>query len=118
MDERRKKAFDFASESTKQLITLATGIVALTITFAHDLLEEVSEPAICLLRAAWIMYLISIGFGIWTLLALTGELEPNPAQHEKTPSIRGANVTLPSLLQILAFVLGTTLVVAFGVFAA
>lgn len=39
IDERTKKAFDFYADSTKQLITLSTAIIALMITFAKDILK-------------------------------------------------------------------------------
>jgi hypothetical protein len=40
MDERVKKAFDFAADLAKQLITLATGLIALTITFSKDFIQH------------------------------------------------------------------------------
>jgi hypothetical protein len=117
MDEQRKKAFDFASEATKQLITLATGVIALTVTFTHDLIVGVPLGATRLLMAAWVLELVSIGCGVWTLLGLTGELEPASAHRAAVPSIRRPNVTVPSVLQISCFVLATALVVAFGIWA-
>ena len=45
MTEETKKAFEFAQDTTKQLITLATAIIALTITFAKDFVVNV-EPSI------------------------------------------------------------------------
>jgi len=76
MDERVKKAFDFASDSTKQLITLSTAILALTITFNKDVLHNVSAGTRIILTCAWFVYLLSICLGISTLLALTGTLDP------------------------------------------
>ena len=116
MDERTQKAFDFASEITKQLLTLSTGIIALTITFLKDYVEKVPPGTKWLSGAAWIMYLFSIICGIWTLMALTGTLQPKPGSDSKA-SIWGSNVRIPSALQILTFLLGTILTVVFGVFA-
>jgi hypothetical protein len=45
MDADIGKAFDFAQEVTKQLITLAIGIIALTVTFLVDVLENNSVRA-------------------------------------------------------------------------
>jgi len=117
MDEQRRKAFDFASEATKQLIALATGVIALTITFADDLLVGVPAGATKLLMGAWIVDLVSVACGVWTLLSLTGELEPKTQVAGQTPSIRDANVTVPSILQIVCFVLASAMVVAFGIWA-
>jgi hypothetical protein len=119
MEPRVQKAFDFACDSTKQLIALATGIVALTVTFSKDILGGVDVGPRSLLMAAWSVYLISIVCGVWTLLALTGSLEPLRSL-DKLPaaSIRGKNVTLPSIVQIGTFLLATALVVVFGIWTA
>lgn len=114
MEERTKKAFDFASETTKQLITLSTGIITVTITFSKDLLEMGKDSHNEILIAAWILFLISIILGVWTLMALTGELEQVGKKPQK-PSIRGRNVTIPSALQILTFLFAIGMAVAYGV---
>jgi hypothetical protein len=43
LDPQVRMAFEFASDLAKQLITLATGILALTITFTKDLVKHVPE---------------------------------------------------------------------------
>lgn len=112
MSERSKKAFDFAADSTKQLIGLSTGIVALTITFAKDILGGLGTGLRVTLAIAWLIYLLSILFGSWVLLALTGTLEPKSEEDKKQPArIRGANVTIPSLAQLLTFLLSTLLII-------
>lgn len=125
MEEQSQKAFDFAAETVKQLIGLSTGIIALTITFSNDLLEAVPAVAKSLLMWGWLSYLASVLFGVWTLMALTGSLEPGTAPDQKkekeedengaSPSIRGSNVTVPAGLQVVTFVLGTGLIVFFGI---
>jgi ketosteroid isomerase-like protein len=76
MEEQVKKAFDFAADSTKQLITLSTAILTLTITFGKDVLQKVDSGTKQNLTYSWVVYLLSIFFGILTLLALTGTLDP------------------------------------------
>ena len=116
MDDRSQKAFDFAGDSTKQLITLSTGVLALTITFSKDIIGGDPGKLSIILFVAWGVYLLSIVFGMWTLLALTGNLEPsNRNDRDTPPSIRTPNVTLPSILQIGTFLLATFLTVVFGV---
>ena len=119
MDERRKKAFDFASELTKQLITLSTGILAITITFSRDIIKSPVTPrtAIVMMMLAWGVYLLCIVFGIWTLMALTGELEPKPGTTASPPepTTKNFNVFLPTLLQIVSFLIATMTVIVFGV---
>ena len=75
MQEYQKKAFDFAADLTKQLITLATGIIALTVTFSKDIFGGANSRYMWLLVLTWIVYLISVFFGLATLSALTGNLD-------------------------------------------
>ncbi len=112
MSEQRKAAFDAASDTTKQLITLATGIIAISITFSKDIIGHTTAHR-GVLSASWIVYVVSICFGVWTLLALTGELQPTTSADQE-PSIRKLNVTLPSMLQIAAFVVATGLLVGYA----
>lgn len=114
MDERTQKAFDFAKETTKQLLTLSTGIIALTITFSKTFAENVPPQATIFLKLAWLAYLLSILFGIWTLMALTGTLEPKDKSKDIV-SIWGGNVTVPAGLQVLTFLAGLVLIVVFGI---
>src|ERR1039458_2916871 len=74
MDEKDKKAFDFAADLTKQPITLATGTIALTITFSKDFLQKTPARARLWALGAWGVLLASVVFGIWTMMALTGSL--------------------------------------------
>jgi hypothetical protein len=107
-----EKAFDFAQEATKQLITLATGVIALTITFLTDVVERAPEGSIGFLQAAWILYLVSIVFGILTLLMLTGALE-RPGEG-RTPSIYRGNIVACSIVQVLTFSAAVALTLVFG----
>lgn len=117
LDPRVEKAFDFARDATKQLIALSTGILTLTITFAKDILRDVTGLPRGLLGLAWLGYLVSVVAGVWVLLALTGTLEPLPGAPADV-SIRGKNVVWPSIVQVLMFLAATALVVAFGLLVA
>lgn len=92
INERTKLAFDFAKEVTKQILTLATAIVTLTLTFTK---EFVSNDTIDVeyVYFAWIAFLISIIFGLWTLLALTGTL--GTGKKGVAVSIEGFNIKFP-----------------------
>lgn len=111
MDDRRKRAFDFAQETTKQVITLSTGVLALTITFLKDIAKDAPEGATVWIHWAWGLYLASVFFGMVTLMTLTGNLE----RAEGTPSIYARNIVVPSAIQILTFVAGLALTLVFGV---
>lgn len=113
IDDRIKAAFDFAQDSTKQLITLSSGIIALTITFQKDFIgESVNAEAKPYLLGSWLLLLLSVFFGLWTLLTLTGSLESRGSNIQ--PSIYGKNIAIPAGLLILSFFLGLCLTVVFG----
>ncbi|MGA2440152.1 MAG: hypothetical protein ABSH08_04290 [Tepidisphaeraceae bacterium] len=116
MDDRTKSAFDYASDSVKQLITLATGIVTLTITFSKDVVG--TSPTLrlkLLLLVAWTIYVISICSGVAALLCLTGELEPErPANPLPSASIWRGNIRFCVQTQIACFLLATILILIFG----
>ena len=113
ISDKLKKAFDFAQDTTKQLISLATGIIAITITFTNDILKNLPSGTKVYLGLSWLIFFLSIIFGVWALLAMTGSLEPKKGEKESI-SIRGSNVTLPSALQIISFLLGLALAIVYG----
>ena len=114
MDDQTKAAFASASDIAKQLITLASGILALEVTFAKNIMDaKLDQNAKYLLTGSWILFLLSVTAGVWTLLALTGSLgKLGPL----TPSaIYGSNVRIPAFFQILLFLGGLGLSVWFGI---
>lgn len=137
MREEHKKAFDFASDVTKQLITLSTVIITITITFSKDIITFTDTSAKNYLFWAWILYILTIFFGIWTLMALTGSLQPMKKQAKKTEtnggdnseisesveevqdiaqecSINSGNIRVPSILQIVCFIVALSLTITYG----
>ena len=101
MDEQEKLSFKFAFNATKQLMTLATGIIALTITFSKEYLKTDGSDFKFLAIIGWLLFLLSIAFGQWTLHALTGSL----ALKEEKTSINNWNVRFPSMLQVFTFII-------------
>jgi len=114
MDRNIEKAFDFAQEATKQLIGLSTGVIALTITFLTDVVKTAPSGSEIFLQVAWVMYLVSIAFGIFTLQALTGQLERAEGEH---PSIYSDVIRKASMGQIISFGLALILPLIFGFMA-
>jgi len=113
MDEQTKAAFASASDSCKQLIALATGLIGLEITFAKDVIKGVDGMSRCIIGYSWFFLLISVIAGVWTLLALTGSLGSN--HHVTQKSIFGTNVRFPAVSQIILFLIGLILTVVFGI---
>src|SRR5262245_445195 len=64
-------AFQFAKELSTQLITISSALIGVSVTFIKDL--KTDEPR--WLRISWGFYIVSIIFGVWHLMALTGALE-------------------------------------------
>ncbi len=116
IEDQLRLAFEFASDLAKQLITLATGVLALSITFVKEILQRQSlldNPGrLRTLGAAWIMMFLSIFFGIWTLSALTGSLAP--ISGSTAPSLEG-NSRFPAGGQVISFLLGIGLLIWFGI---
>jgi hypothetical protein len=76
MKENQKKAFDFAADTTKQLITISTAIITLTVSFSKDILGGAADSTKIFLIWTWAIFIASIIFGLATLMALTGRLLP------------------------------------------
>ena len=110
--EIAKMGVEFANALAQQLITLATAILALTITFTKDILKDTNKSSLWLLKLSWVVFLASICFGIAAMSALTGTLAPVDAQPSLT---LGFNVRLPAGLQFLSFITGIILIIIFGV---
>lgn len=104
-----KAAVDVAAEISKQLITLSTGIVALTITFAKDFLGGASQNKLRILYCSWSCYIITIVSAIWHLSAITGNL-----LHTKNGVMQWDSTIIPAYLQLIAFLAGTILLVVFA----
>lgn len=107
------KAFDFAQEVTRQLITLATGIIALTITFLVDVLAN-DRDGVWALKVAWVCYLLSVPLGVAAMLSMSGNLE---RPRSANPSIYTANIVFFSAAQIVTFLAGLVFTLVFGFLA-
>jgi ABC-type uncharacterized transport system YnjBCD permease subunit len=114
MDERQKKAFDFVSDYTKQLITLSTGIITVMVTFLSDELKSGGTASKILLVLSWLLFTLSICFGIMRLMALTGNLDPVKAGTPPNLTITSPNVRNTGGTQIVLFLAGLALSMVFG----
>ena len=116
--EIRLKAFDFAEETTKQLITIAAAVLTLTITFVKELVGDVSGWSKYALGVTWFLSILSIVAGLTTLGALTAELEPAIGQGNDSasnPSIRSRDVVVYSKAQGVLFLGGMVSLFVFGI---
>lgn len=130
MKENQKKSFDFAAETTKQLITISTAIITLTVTFSRDILGGAENAPKTFLVWTWAVFIGSIICGVMTLMTLTGTLQPmkkeehiaNPplSEEEKEKrllekiSINNGNIRFFSIGQSLLFVAAIIMTGVFG----
>ena len=109
------KGLQFAADLTKQIITLSTGLMALTMTFADKLGSKVDEVVQIpwSLKIAWLFFGAALVGAVWTLMAITGTLsvldrgkaDPNP---ERT------NIKIPARLMLGSFCIAILLVFITG----
>lgn len=105
------------AENAKQIITLSTGAVAFTVTFLEKFRTHAEGTAIALPRGlylAWILFGLTIGFALWYLMALTGNISAvarkengwplSPAEQQSADGDE-TNTRWPGLLMVGAFLL-------------
>lgn len=107
-----KQSFDFAADGVRQLITLATGILAVMITFSKDIIGPVTSRTLRLLFGSWVLYLLSMVVGVLALGAMTGTL----AQDDK-PSVYATNILILTSAQWALFLLGTGILILYAAIA-
>jgi hypothetical protein len=116
MDSATTVAVNQVADLSKQLLTLATGTIAITISLGKDLFQSASPSALKLLRRGWLYMLTSVLAGIWTLMALAGSIVATTADHKH--KIFELNVRIPSCIQILLFLYGSLLIIRYASSAA
>ena len=117
-----------ALDTTKQIITLSTGVITLTVTFLEKIVQPTggtSRHVPWTLSVSWICYGLAVAFAVWTLMAITGSLNAldrqsrnlalNEAQKTATETLAdGGNIRIPALLMLAFFAAGTALTIATG----
>lgn len=104
-DDQRSKAYDFASDLVKQLISLATGVLTLTLAFYDTFLKTSTGPTSWMV-ASWLVFILSIGAGIVALMAQTGALIGSTL-----PKLTSTLEQRPAQVQVLLFLLALILMV-------
>lgn len=114
MDERTKAAFSGATDSAKQLITLATGLIAVEVTFGKDFLIQVNTLSKWFMVISWVLFLLSVILGVGTLNTLIGCIAKS--ENLSSQTIYDPNVKRLAKTQIFLFLIGLGFMVAFGIF--
>jgi len=110
----KEKSFDYANDSIKLIISLATGVLALTVTFLKDVVGQKTIHSKGLLISSWFLLLLTILFGIWTNLAITGTLNEMGRNIGSKKTIMNSNIRIPSGLTLLSFIGGIFLIIVFS----
>ena len=105
----RKHSFDSVADSTKQLMTVATGVVTATVLFSSDLDPMARYWA----YASWLLFFASVFFGIAVLFNISGSLIAASQSSAPSPSIDKGTRAL-SVCQLVAFLIGIPALVGFG----
>jgi len=107
LSEADKLSFTLAADTTKQLLTLSSAILSLTVV-AFAYLDPVRvRTAASYAVLAWALFAASVILGIVTLGALVAAIEGG--------SVWSRPVQVASILQWLSFIVGIGLIAAFGV---
>jgi hypothetical protein len=116
-----------ASDVAKQVITLSTGVIAVTVAFFTNIQGATSNDLVHgLIVASWVAFIAAIAFAVWTLLGVTtslnrldrienGEVKPlktakgkqaageMPAWSSTTPGAYDPMVRGPAAIMLLLF---------------
>jgi hypothetical protein len=112
MATEKTKPFDYAQDVTKQLLTLSTAIVTITVAFIKDIAKGAPDDARIALYVAWGLFALAIIAGVATLLNLTGRV--GHADAADNEGIRAAGVRMFAVAQILFFVAAICATIYFG----
>jgi hypothetical protein len=103
-----------ASTLTGQLITVSSGLLAFTVTFVEKFTpKDAPIAAPTALKASWVCFALSIVFGFWTLMALTGTLTQLDRGVAETNPERW-NSRIPAIIMFGLFLLGVVFLIAAG----
>lgn len=114
-----EKSFASASEASKLLITLATGVIAFCVAVINvkdadkTILTPISPFQKWSLAISWFSLLVSIGIGVWTQLAITHVLSEGTETIPTDPWSK--KIRCPFVLQIASFVVGILVLVIYSV---
>jgi heme A synthase len=128
-DKLSPEGLKSAADTTKQIITLSTGVITLTITFLDKIIQP-ATPGIphyvpWTIFTAWIFFGLAILFGVITLGAVTGTLDAldrqqngqaiDDAQKAAINALsQGTNVQRPARAMSVAFLIALALTICTG----
>lgn len=116
---RLKDSFEFVRDATKQVITLASGLLAASITLFGTMVKDrvVTSNDLLRLRISWCFLVLSVLFGVIQLFLIIRVASPADKSGEanEAPTVYHSGIRLWSGLQLGAFVIGLALFAFFGI---
>ncbi|WP_315830757.1 hypothetical protein [Bradyrhizobium prioriisuperbiae] len=129
-DKPSSEGLKSAADTTKQIITLSTGVIALTVTFLEKVVQTTASGAGTRsvpwsMFVAWILFGVAILAAVATLGAITGTLDAldrkqngltlNDSQTQAIEDLaNGSNVKTPALVMSATFILAMGFTIATG----
>ncbi|MEM9973703.1 MAG: hypothetical protein AAF771_05940 [Pseudomonadota bacterium] len=110
---------DAAADTTKQLLTLSTAIIGLTVTFLDKFRPVVGDgeaaqiAVVWQVKVCWIAFGAVIFLGMWTLMAITGEIN-DAAKTKRTPDAMSGAITIPAICMVVGFGAGMVFLIWSG----
>jgi hypothetical protein len=108
----KTKPFDYVQEATKQLLTLSTAVVTITVSFLKDIVSNAPSDAQVALYIAWALFAASILGGVAVLYNLAGHV--GGAANAESQGIEVFGIRFFSAIQLVAFFFAFVGVVYFG----
>lgn len=110
--DRLNTAFGYAAEKTKQLITLATAILTITVSFSRDVLGGMTAWTVLPLMVGWVLYLVSIVEGVVLLGRFAGRMQ---AAALDSDALSSPDIISPAKWQVGSFIAGVAFTTLFGI---
>lgn len=112
--DRQELSFKFAQDVTKQLITLATVILTVTVALATANEDKIPVDSEELIVGAWVALSVSVVLGAFALMALTSSLAP---RNKADPTIYAPVIRWLAASQVIVFLVGLVIAVIGGAVA-
>lgn len=112
MPTEKSKPFDYAQDVTKQILTLSTAVVTITVTFPTVLGRAAPSDARAALYGAWVLFALAIVTGVATLLNLTGRV--GDADTIDSQGIDTGGIRIFATAQVVLFVAAMGATIYFG----
>ena len=116
MSGEHTKALEFAADLARQILTVATGILAFTVTFAEKFDIDPATPLAVpdSMRIAWVCFVLAVIAAIWLLMAIAGSANAVRTGDTAAGDIMNTNTAVPASIMCLTFIAAVSATVFAG----